>query len=312
MPSRTSNLRIVDPVLTELMIGYQNSELISEHLFPLVNVDKEGGKIPVFGKEKFRIYNTLRALRADSNRIQPEGINDLDIVLDEHDLEWPIDRREDSEAAFNLRAWATDVVTEGIQLRREKFCADLAQDASKYPTGNKITLSGSSQFTDGTNSDPEGVIDDAKAAIRSKIAKHPNTMVIGYESWRVLKRHPKLKELLSTNSKRLIRKEDLQDIFEIENIVIGMSLYQGENGDTINDVWGDNIILAYVPKSRQGERQMYDASYGYTLRKRGDRNFGVDTYEEQGGKVDIIRATDIYRPYLLGAEAGYLISDTNG
>jgi hypothetical protein len=29
--------------------------------FPFVPVDKEGGKIPKFGKEAFKIYNTERA-----------------------------------------------------------------------------------------------------------------------------------------------------------------------------------------------------------------------------------------------------------
>lgn len=307
--SRLSNLRVVDPVLTQLAIGYANADLIAETLFPMVELEKEGGQIPVFGKEKFRVYNTIRALRAKSNRIQPENISGKDITLDEHDLEWPIDYREDQEAAYPLRAWATDVVTEGIQLRREKYCADLAQDPTNYASGNKITLSGTSQFSDQANSDPEGVVDDAKAAIRGKIAKHPNTMVIGYEAWRTLKRHPALKALLSDNAKRLIRKEDLQDIFEVENIVIGMSLYAAENGDTVSDIWGDNIILAYVPKKRgDSKRLMYDASYGYTLRKKG--GLGVDSRLEDG-KVEVIRNTDIYRPYLLGAEAGYLISDVS-
>jgi len=306
--SRLANLRVVDPVLTQLAVGYSNAELIAEYLFPMVEVDKEAGKIPIFGKEKFRIYNTIRALRAKSNRIQPGDIDGKDIILDEHDLEFPIDYREDSEAAFPLRAWATDVVTEGIQLRREKYCADLAQNAANYATSNKIALSGTSQFSH-PDSDPEGVIDDGKAAIRQKIAKHPNTMVIGYESWRTLKRHPALKALLSNDSKRLIRKEDLQDIFEIENIVIGMSLYTGANGDVVTDVWGDNIVLAYVPPKRgDSQRLMYDASYGYTLRKKN--GLGIDSRTEDG-KVEIIRNTDTYRPYLLGADAGYLISDTN-
>ena len=191
---RLSNLRVVDPVLTNLAVGYNNAEMIAENLFPMVELEAEAGKIPVFGKEKFRIYNTVRALRAKSNRIQPENIDGLDIVLDEHDLEFPIDYREDAESAFPLQAWATDVVTEGIQLRREKYCADLAQNAANYATGNKITLSGTSQFTD-SSSNPEGVISDAKAAIRSKIAKHPNTMVIGYEAARSLVRHPQLRRV---------------------------------------------------------------------------------------------------------------------
>ena len=35
-----------------------------------------------------------------------------------------------------------------------------------------------------------------------------------------------------------------------------------------------------------------------------------DTRTEDG-KIELIRNTDIFRPFLLGADAGYLISDTN-
>lgn len=310
MSQRLANIRQINPVLTQLAIGFGNNIFgAAEALFPLVEIDNESGKIPKFGTEHFKIYSTLRALRARSNRIQPSDIDGFDINLDEHDLEYPIDYREDSEAAFPLRSHATNVVTQGIQLRREKYCADLAQNPANFGS-NTIALSGTSQFTNGSNSDPEGVISDGKDAIRKKIAKDPNTMVIGNTSWRAMKRHPKLRELLSTASKRLIRMEDLQDIFEIENIVIGSSVYSPDDSNDVSDVWGDNIIMAYVPKKQQDmERSMYDAAFGYTIRRKG--SLVMDTRVEDG-KVELVRQTDIYRPYLVGATAGYLISNTNG
>jgi len=65
------SLRIVDPVLTTIARGYKNAQLISEALFPVAPMDKEGGKVPQFGKEAFRIYKTERAPRADSNEALP-------------------------------------------------------------------------------------------------------------------------------------------------------------------------------------------------------------------------------------------------
>lgn len=306
--SRLSNLRQVDPVLTQLAMGYGNNEFVAQHLFPLVNVDKEGGKIPKFGTEHFKIYNTLRALRAKSNRIQPEDIGSIDIVLDEHDLEYPIDYREDAESAFPLRAHGTNVVTEGIQLRREKYCADLAQNTANYAASNKIALTGPTDKFTHADSDPEGVVDDGKAAVRKKTGKDANTMMIANDTWRVMKRHPKLRELLSTAKKRLVRLEDLQDIFEVENIIIGSSIYVPDSSDDITDIWSDSIVMAYVPKNKASqERSMYEPSYGYTLRKKG--SLQVDTRAEDG-KIELVRQTDIYRPYLLGADAGYLVSGT--
>ena len=303
---RLSKLRIVDPVLTNLATGYTNEQLVGSVLLPFAGIEKEAGKIPLFGKEAFRLYLTERALRARSNRISPDDIDTADFALDEHDLEYPIDYREDAESAFPLQSHAVHVVSEAIRLRHEKMVADITQTPATYPTGNKIALSGTSQFTH-ADSDPEGVVDDAKAAIRGKIVRDPNTMVIGYSSWRALKRHPKLKAILSDTRPRLVQLADLREIFEIDNIVIGRSVYAGAN-DAFADMWGDNIVLAYVPGAAGGARSAYDPSFGYTLRKRG--NPTVDTRTEDG-KLELIRNTDIFRPYVLGADAGYLISDTN-
>ena len=131
-------------------------------------------------------------------------------------------------------------------------------------------------------------------------------MVIGYATWRVLKRHPKLKAILSDTRSRLVQLADLREIFEIENIVIGRAVKANDAGVT-TDIWGDNMVLAYVPKA-SGDRSPYEPSFGYTLRKKG--NPVVDTRTEDG-KIELIRNTDIFRPFLLGADAGYLISDTN-
>ena len=302
---RLSNLRVVDPVLTNLAAGYTNEQFVGDQLMPFVPVDKEGGKIPLFGKEHFKVYSTERALRAKSNRINPEDIGEVDVALDEHDLEYPIDYREDAESAFPLQARATNTVVEGIRLRHEVMVADMVQNPANYAVGNKIALSGTSRFTDDT-SDPEGVVSDAKAAVRSKIVKEPNTLVIGYATWRVLKRHPQLRAILSDTRPRLVQIADLREIFEIENIVIGKAVKADDAGIT-SDIWGDNMVLAYVPKA-SGDRSPYEPSFGYTLRKKG--NPVVDTRTEDG-KIELIRNTDIFRPFLLGADAGYLISDTN-
>ena len=305
---RLSKLRVVDPVLSALALGYSNAEFIGDQLLPFVTLDKEGGKIPRFGKDVFRLYATERALRAKSNRINPDDVDGIDISLDEHDLEYPIYYREDAEAAFPLQAHATNRVVEGIRLRHEAMVASITQNPANYPTGNKIALSGSAVFTD-PNSDPEGVVDEAKAAARNKLVTEPNTMAIGYKAWRALKRHPKLKAILSDTRSRLVQIADLREIFEIENIVVGKGIYSTDNG-VVTDLWGGNLVLAYVPKAAPAVagdapvRSAYEPSFGYTLRKKG--NPVVDTRTEDG-KLEIIRNTDIFRPYMLGAEAGYLV-----
>jgi hypothetical protein len=306
---RLSKLRVVDPVLSGLATGYSNAEFVGAYLLPFAMVDSEGGKIPTFGKDAFQIYATERALRAKSNRIVPEDMDGVTVALTEHDLEYPIDYREESEAAFPLQQHATFRVTEGIRLRHEKLVADLVQDPAQYAASNKLALGAGEEFDD-PDSDPEGVVDDAKAAVRNATAREPNTMVIGYKPWRALKRHPKLKAILSDTRPRLVQIEDLKQIFEVENIVVGKGIYKSDAG-AMTDLWGRTITMAYVPKgtpnAKTGQRvqSVYEPAFGYTVRK---GTAVVDTRTEDG-KLEIVRSTEIFKPYLLGADAGFLISN---
>lgn len=313
---RLSNLRIVDPVLTNLAVGFSNEQFVGSELMPFVNVEKEAGFVPIFNKDHFKVYNTERALRAKSNRVNPGDVSKVPFALDEHDLEYPIDYREDAESAFPMQSQATLAVTEGIRLRHEKMVADKVQNPATYAAPNKTALSGTSSFNDPT-SDPEGVIDNAKAAVRAGVVKEPNVMVIGYGLWRRLKRHPKLKALLSDSRSRLVQLADLREIFEIPNIFIGRGVFANDAGVT-SDIWGNNAVLAFVPRAQQlpvvnggpvdpgATRSVYEPSFGYTLRKTGQPV--VDTRTEDG-KVELIRNTDIFTPFIVGADAGYLIQD---
>lgn len=310
--------RIVDPVLTNLAVGYNNAEMVAHHLFPFVNVDKEAGLLPKFGKDAFLVYDTERAIRAESNQGDLDKPDADSFTLVEHDLQFAVDDREVAESVFNKRRRAMLRASAGIRLKHEVMVAGIVQNAANYPTGNKAALSGTTSFTH-PSSDPEGVIEDAKAAVSAGIVKDPNTMVIGYAMWRTLKRHPQLKAILSDTRSRLVQLADLREIFEIENIVIGRAMSKNTRAANTSRLWGRNIVLSYVPPAISGQpsaggvmdpgdmQDIGEPSFGYTFRKRGMPV--VDVRRASNNKMDLVRSTDMFRPYLLGADAGYLIQD---
>ncbi len=126
-------------------------------------------------------------------------------------------------------------------------------------------MSGKSCFNWST-SDPQGIVDDAKDKISAKIAQDPNTMVIGQEAWKLLRRHPQLKGLISDNQNKLVTLNLLKEIFEVENIFIGKSIFADKDGNFVR-IWQDNIVLAYVP-NLGSSRTEYDPSFAYTVRKK--------------------------------------------
>lgn len=301
---RLEELRI-NAYLSEVARGYSNNAFVAQYLFPTIYSEKEKIDIFEFNKEAFQIYNTERAIRANSNVISPKGFKKHTTTLKENDLSYPIDYREEEEAEkVKLQLHATNVVTEGLNLKLEKECADLVQNPDSYSAENKIILSGTSCF-DNEASDPQGIIDDAKDAVSAKIAQDPNTMIIGQAAWKALKHHKQLKGLISDNQNKLVTLNLLKEIFEVENIYIGKSIFSNAEGN-FERIWKDNIVLAYVP-NLGASRTEYDPSFAYTVRKKDALQ--IDEYTKEGNKVKYIRATDIYTPFLVGPEAGYLISN---
>lgn len=300
---RLEDLR-VNAYLSKVARGYSNNAFIANVLFPEIQEDSEKVDIFEFNKEAFSIYDTDRAIRANSNVISPKGFNKKTVTLQEHDLAYPIDYREEDESQkVKLQVHATNVVSQGLKLKYEKQCADLVQDVLTYPSGNKITLAGEDKLSNDT-SDPIGVVDDARNAVAGKIAQDPNTMVMGLNVFQRLKRHPKLKEMIANSTNKVVTLNLLKEFFEIENIYIGKSVFTDENGNFVR-VWGNNIILAYT--STLDSRTQYDPAFAYTIKKKNA--LVVDEYKKEGNKVKYIRATDIYSPFVVGAEAGYLISN---
>lgn len=307
MADRLKKLRVVDPVLTKLARGYRNAGLIGVSLFPVAELEKEAGIVPLFGKEAFRLYETERAVRAKSNVMQADDPDTLDVVLREHDLAYPVDYREKAEAMFNEEAKAARRVKDAIDLGHEVACAKLAQNPATFLSGAKVVLSGPAKWAN-SGGDPIKDVEDGKEVIRQRTGMRPNTIVMGASAYASLKFHDKLGKALGANERKLITLEHLKALFGVENIFIGEALAADGSGAT-GDIWGDNVVLAYVAKP-QGENGDHDVpSFGYTLRKQGMPE--TDKYDGEGGKVEYVRHTDIYKVVVVGADAGYLIQDTN-
>lgn len=302
-----ANKRIVDPVLTNLARGYHNAMMIAAELFPVVTVSKEGGKIPEFTKESFKIYNTERAIRANSNRINPEDRTTIDFVLTEHDLEYPVDYREEAEDALPTKVNATRVCVDGIKLRLEKLAADDAQDLANYPVGQKETLAAGDKF-DNSSSDPFPIFSNAVETVRQSIGVRPNVCVMGASSYAALKEHPAVLDRIKYSQKGVVTVDLLKSLLNFDKLVIGDAVYASDSG-VFSDVWSDNVIIAYVPPQLSNiPRSYYEPAFGYTLRK---KNMPVvDTYTENG-KVLLVRNTDTFVTKIVGSDAGYLINDTN-
>lgn len=303
MTQETAKHRIQDPILNQLAQGYHNAELVADTLMPVVEIPKEAGKIPQFGRLAFRQQSTVRKLHGESNRLTPEDVTSINVELEEHDIEYPIDYREEQEASYQLKEYALTVTQDVIALGRELEVAGIAQDIQNYDTNNKMALSGSSTFSN-LNVDPIPVFDSAINAILTSTGRKPNVCVIAGDVWEVLKLNNTLLERIKYTRTAILTPEVFAELIGVKYVKIGNAMQ--EKSGNLEKIWSDSVILAYVsPLAIEKKGKIFEPSYGYTVRRQ--KGLFVDTYQEKGGKVEIIRCTDIHKPHLVGKSAGYLI-----
>lgn len=297
----------VDPVLTNLAVGYKNAEFIAEKIFPQVFTDKEGVQVPVFGKGSFVEYDTKRAVGAASNVITLDAPNYLPIVLEEHDLAAGVDYREQAESLFNEQAKATRRATKGVQLRQEIETAALLQAKSAYQSGHTKDLAATEKWS-ADNSDPLADIESARETVRAACGVRPGVLVVGASVLSQLKRNKALLASLSANDRKsLLTVEQLKNLLELDDIIVGQAVSSVATGKPTNDVWGKFASLIVRPDLVSDGNDEGEPAFGYTFRRRGMPV--VDRYEEVGGKVEYARYTDIRKAAVVGSACGFLFEN---
>lgn len=307
MPNQLQNLRVQDPILTTIVRGYQNNELIGDQIFPVVTVEKEAGNIPLFGKEAFILKNTQRALRAASNKTTGSSIDLTPYSMIEHDLSIDMDYREIAEAMLPIETQNAESVVNSLLLAKEKKQADIAQDEATYPETNRVALL--DNYWDEPDIDWIEEISKYVSEHKRIILNAPNSLVLPESVWAKLKHHPKLKSYLVAapglqNVTATVQR--LSEILEIPNILVGNSKYVGDD-NSFEDIWTNNILLAYIAPATGIGRNPYQPCFGYTLRKKGFPF--ADKWQENNGKIQVVRATDLYDVKVVGAESGFLIKN---
>lgn len=310
MPGILKGKRVVDPVLTTVARGYKNAALIGDQLFPVVEMDKEGGKIPTFGKGVFAVYDTRRAPGANSNIAIRESTGDQDIVLDEHDLAAPVDYREQNESIIDEEKKAARRVTAAIELRREIYAATLAQNPSLYTARTKKLATGKGWGA--ADSTPLKDMEAGFEAVRKVTGNRPNIITMGASVMSLLRYHPEIQAAIGSNERKRITEQILQDLLNVSKVLIGGAVSLDPKGESVGDIWKDNVMLHYVaPQQADADSaDEYVPSFGYTFRRKGAPV--IDTYDSVGGKVKNIRYTDIYKVAVVGSENGYLITNILG
>ena len=304
MAMSASQVRVIDPVLTEIAQGFRHTEHVGHTLFPQVPVQVSGGQVLEFGKESFKLYQARRAPGSATKRVQ-FGYLGKSFALVQDALEGQVPReylRDASRApAVDLGQRAINSTLRALSLTLEYDQASLATTASNYDSDHKTILSGTDKWSD-AGSDPAGDIDTGKESVRATVGVYPNTLVLSAQAFNAVKEHPKVVERFKYTSRDSVTPDMLAALWDLQQVVVGKAVAFDDVGNDI-DIWGNNAVLAYVPVKSSG---MEDPSFGYTYTMQ-NHPLVEKPYYENNAKSWIYPVTFERLPVLTGILSGYLI-----
>ena len=294
----------VNPVLTQTSIRYSNDpgDYLSEKIFPVLTVGKKTGYIFKYDKSNLKTSDDRRAPSARANRVQYGMTKTTYGPLIKHALEIDIDEdiMEMYDSPLEPQVDATMAVTEMFELNKDVALATFLAVAGNL--GASVTLSGTSQWNDYANSTPFTDIETGVSTVIQTAIKTPNTLLMGYPVWSVLKNHPDMLERIKYSTLGTLTESLLSNLTQIPNLIIGKSVYNSA-ADGLTDamafVWGKNAWIMYITGA-PGLRQV---TAGYTLSNPAFRK--VDSWYEIWNTTTFVRVQDFYQQFVIAKECIY-------
>lgn len=305
MPMNNSQVRVIDPVLTNVAQGYRHAEHVGHTLFPRVPVQVAGGQVLEFGQESFRLYNARRAPGANTKRVEFGYLGrSFALVQDALEGKVPFEHLRDANRVpgVNLGTRAINGTMRALSLALEKEQADIARNATNYDADHKVDLA-AAKWTDDANN-PSSDLDTGKTAIADSIGIEPNVLVLSRAAYFAAKNNAKVLERFKYTSKESITPEMLAALWDLERVVVGKAITFSDAGAS-TPVWGSDAVLAYVPENPSG---MEEPSYGYTYTMEG-HPMVEQPYQDRNAKSWIYPVTYERAPVLSGMTAGYLLQN---
>ncbi|MGH8087245.1 MAG: hypothetical protein ACREPC_03150, partial [Stenotrophomonas sp.] len=161
----------------------------------------------------------------------------------------------------------------------------------------------------GDSSDPTQDISAAKNAVRGSIGVRPNTVLLSASAFAGLESNKSIIDRLKYTGRDAVTTEILARLWGVQSVVVGEAVGATGQDDDLGDVWGDDVIVAYVaPPTGGNSRSNARPSYGYTYSITG-MPLVRKPYRDENARSWVYPVDADRTPVLTGLLAGYLIQN---
>lgn len=255
------SLLYLDQPLNNVSVDYSQSDFFAERFFPPIPVKLQSGRVARYWFEAFRPEEDLRARLAESNEVQPWTLDFPSYFCQDHSLKDGIADEDRSNSALpdELEIRTVQNLTEKVLLNLELLAYNKFFGSGSPVTS--VTLSGTSQWSDFTNSNPAAAWESARVNIKQACSQGPNVLAVGYSVNTQLRQHPAIVDRFKyTAPMGMANPQQLASVAGVpdgnywvlgaqyDSSVEGVSTMGLQNSTSLlSFVWGKNAIMAYVP-----------------------------------------------------------------
>ncbi len=306
----------VNPELTAIAIGYRNPDvdLIADAVLPRVSTAKKFKYTSYPLAEAYTLPPTRVGRKSEPTQVDFGGteVNDecLDYGLDDiipNDEQEAWDSMPKAPNAVSPMAKSTSLLTGLVLLDREVRVAGMVFAQATYPAANRVVLSGTSQWSDFTNSNP---LDAILTALDVPIFR-PNVAVFGQATWNKLRQHPRIVQAVygTAQTGGAIMQQQLADLLEVRRVVVGRGwLNTARKGQAANmtRVWGKHAAFLYVSEEQAAADQ---PTFGFTAQW-GTRIAGTMAEPKMGLRGSTrVRAGESVKEVISASASGYFFEN---
>jgi hypothetical protein len=298
----------IDQALVNVAISYQQALLVGDRVLPPIPVDKRSNLWFIFGREYFKKRDDIRRPKSEAIEID-YSLTKGSFNADEHAQRHLVTDAEvrNSDVPLKPAIDSTEFLTTSVQTNRE--IVQLALVTNPAQVTQNTTLSGTTQWSDYTNSVPLTNIRTAKTTIRGSILKEANYFTLLFDAAQVLADHPSIKDLIKYTTEDNITTSGLPNMVRGLMVNIAGAMYDSANeglATVFSSIFGKNALVHYTTPS-PGIKII---TFGYTFEAPDDttgvRGYAVRRFREEAKKGEWVEVSTMYDVQLVAPLAGYL------
>lgn len=306
------------PIIPELVgvaVNVQPMGLIADAVCPrrVAVTDKNEFKwwyFPV--AQAFSLPDDKVGRKSAPSEVEYNGEHRTDSVVD-RGLDEFIPAQQDEEVPWDDRSRAVQFLTQLVLNNREKRVADALQTLTFFDSDKRVTLSGTDQWTDKSNSAPLDLLLDY---INRPLVPITD-LVFGQQSWLSFRTHPQVVSAIYPNGtgSGVVGREAVAELLEVERIHVGKArLNTAKPGQSAayTRTWADNVIGMHQDQTADNQRGVTFAYTAYRRVNGQDRVAGEIPEPKRGlyGGM-LVRAGESVQEVYPYPAGGFFIQDTN-